>query len=453
MVDRLQIAQQAATVDDWATVAREIQALLGATEEFSLKETALENALDLALASLAQGSFQVRWDVTKLLPHFGAIALPPLIQIVTSTELDEENWEYLWFAARALGEFDHPEAIATLLDLLASDSPDLVEVASDALARRGADLVPLLTHRLGGGRPRAGVIQTLAKIDHPSVVTPLLTVIQADPDRDADSEKAIALDALLRFSDPRIPPLLIQTLTHPHGAIRLAAVTGIGLHAEAVQASLRVNGAADAGLDLVALLAPLLEDLNPQVAQQAAIALGRIGTSSAWDALDRTWRSPSSSEALKQDVIHALGQGEQAETLGRLEAYFQSLLSSEVEDSAALHLCQVLIAELGGTHTEALRPVAASILINALSLPTPLGRSPQIRRAIAFQLGHLRCVEALDALIQLLAEADVSTRLHAIAALKQVAPVDARLRLETLAHSPAVAPDLCQGARFALAEW
>lgn len=74
-----------------------------------------------------------------------------------------------------------------------------------------------------------------------------------------------------------------------------------------------------------------------------------------------------------------------------------------------------------------------------------------IKSAIALSLGQLGEIQALHPLIQLLAS-DTGVRLHAIAALKNLAPDAAYEQLQQLASND-LAPELKQGIAIALAEW
>jgi len=52
----------------------------------------------------------------------------------------------------------------------------------------------------------------------------------------------------------------------------------------------------------------------------------------------------------------------------------------------------------------------------------PATQSPSVKQAIALSLGQLGDMQAIDPLIQLLADADAGVKLHVITALKQLAP-------------------------------
>ena len=76
-----------------------------------------------------------------------------------------------------------------------------------------------------------------------------------------------------------------------------------------------------------------------------------------------------------------------------------------------------------------------------------------MRSAIALSLGQLGNIDAIEPLILLLSDADQQVKLHALAALKQLAPEVALQQLQQLANNPTITPELQQGVAIALAEW
>ena len=66
---------------------------------------------------------------------------------------------------------------------------------------------------------------------------------------------------------------------------------------------------------------------------------------------------------------------------------------------------------------------------------------------------YIQCTQAIPELIRLLGIADMGVRLHAIAALKQIAPEDAYTQLQTLAEDDTVADEMRYGIAIALQEW
>src|SRR5690242_16708971 len=103
-------AQTAYDVADWSSLIQYLQHLILAENEQNS-----EYLLELALPILEMGDFQQRWEITKVLLKLGTVAIPPLIDILEDEEAEEE---LRWYAARTLGEFQHPEAIAPLVELL-----------------------------------------------------------------------------------------------------------------------------------------------------------------------------------------------------------------------------------------------------------------------------------------------------------------------------------------------
>ena len=95
---------------------------------------------------------------------------------------------------------------------------------------------------------------------------------------------------------------------------------------------------------------------------------------------------------------------------------------------------------------------AASMLMDMLRLQQPVTEIGSIKAVIALSLGYLGELQAIEPLIQLLADSEHVVKLHAIAALKQLAPEIAYEQLQQIATSD-VAPELKQGVAIALTEW
>ncbi|NJN86163.1 MAG: HEAT repeat domain-containing protein [Leptolyngbyaceae cyanobacterium SL_7_1] len=101
-------------------------------------------AIDLptALEQFKLGDFDTRWEMAKLLPQFGSAAIAPLIDLLHDLDSEEDDWDLPWFIAQVLGTFQHPEAIAPLVDLMqTTDRPDVAEMAATALARSGVSAI------------------------------------------------------------------------------------------------------------------------------------------------------------------------------------------------------------------------------------------------------------------------------------------------------------------------
>ena len=243
--------------------------------------------------------------------------------------------------------------------------------------------------------------------------------------------RSTAIEALSSFHDPRIPPILLEALDDRAAAVRKEAVIGLGLRSD-----LREE------LDLLNRLKPLLYDFNIEVCKQAAIALGRLGTDEAALALFDVLKSPATPVPLTYELICALGWVGTAKSLEYLQ---QALAGVSVE--CALEIVRVL----GRREDPALKTRATQILIDFLNSEHPAAKATTVKQALAQAWGQLRETDAIDALIGLLADAENSVRLHAIAALKNF-PY-AHQQLEQLAADELLARPLKEGVAIALAEW
>lgn len=353
--------------------------------------------LDLALQVLEFGDFQARWEVAKIFPTLGNAAIAPLMDILQD---EEAEIELRWFAGQILGEFDRPEVVQGLIDLVNSDSDEeLCLVAAEALASIGPNAIQGLETLLKNDSSRLFAVRALAKIHRPEIIAPLLTVVD---DSDPLIRKA-AIAALSNFDDARIPPILVTALSDLIATVRLEAVIGLGLFSMRSSANLLPD-------NLVDLLRDRLWDFNLEVCQQAAIALMRVGNESAANALFTAIKSPHTPIPLAVTVVHRLGWMSHPKALDYLAEALTLPLSSEVWYS--------IIISLGRVESPALQPKAAHILINFLKSETSAIAAPKIKQAIAVALGQLGQAIAIEPLQKLLTDDNETVRLHAIAALK-----------------------------------
>src|SRR4028118_1565886 len=318
MSNALEQATAAAQQRNWSLLNQFLQQLpLGKnavdTEagSVSLSDTDLEQVLNLALDVLYAGDFQERWEVAKVFPKLGAIAIAPLIEIL---EDEEADLELRWFAARILGGFNDPTVITTLVELLkTSEDEDLAAMAASTLSSLGDSAVEALASLLSNLESRLLATTALSQIRRPEIIAPLLGVVD-DPQV---AVRSTAIEALSSFHDPRIPPVLLGALNDRVAAVRKEAVIGLGLRSDLWKE-----------LDLLNRLKPLLYDFNGEVCQQAAIALGRSGTEEAADALFDALKSPATPVPLQIELIRALGWVRTAKTLDYLQ---QILAGGSVE--------------------------------------------------------------------------------------------------------------------------
>lgn len=385
----IQQAKAATKEGNWSLANQYLQQL---TLEKKTNVNQIKEALEVALKILEWGDFQQRWDVAKIFPKFGAIALKPLIEIVAD---EEAILEHRWFAARLLGKFNYPEAIAALVDLLkTTDDEDLANIASNSLAELGKSSIEGLSNLLSIPESRVLATTALAKIGTPEAIEPLFRVVN-DPDVGVRSS---AIEALTSVRDPRIPPLLIAALKDPAAAVRKEAITGLG-----VRTNLKEE------LDLVGLIKPLLYDFNWEVCQQAAFALSRQKTDEAAAALFEVLNSSATPPILQTSLIHGLAWMETLASLSYLEVSL-----SRVAPEAVLEIVRVL----GRIETANLKPKAAQILLNFFYSKNYLVEAIPIQQALAHAWGQLGEAMAVDALLELKEKEDKRVSLHAIAALK-----------------------------------
>ncbi len=401
-----------------------------------LAESERSQLLDLALEVLLSGDFHQRWDIAKVFPKLGQSAyaggvdevITPLVEIL---EDEDEDEELRWYAVRILGEFNHPSVITALVELLKTgESEELRAMAATALGQIGSSAVAALTQLLAEEDTRLLAVRSLSHIRRSETIAPLLSVVQ-DPQVVI---RAAAIEALSSFHDPRIPPVLINALDDLAAPVRREAVTGLSFRPDLGEE-----------LDLVNRLKPRLYDFNLDVCAAAANALGRLGTDTAAAALYQVLQSPNTPVSLQIEIVRALGR---VGTATGLEYLQQALNQPE-----SVTVWQEIATVLGRVEQPDLTEAAAEILIEMLKSGDRATQHESVKQAIALSLGHLGEIQAIDSLIELLADADAGVRLHAIAALKHLAPEAAHRQLQQLATNEALAPDLKQGVAIALAEW
>ncbi|MDM9383310.1 HEAT repeat domain-containing protein [Chlorogloeopsis sp. ULAP01] len=422
-------AQTAHDAGDWQLL---IQCLQQLVLEKNLKNPQevenREKLLSLALCVLAVGDFQQRWEIAKVFVNLGIIAIPSLVEILIDEEAEEE---LRWYAARVLGEYRHPEAIAALIELLKTEEDEeLKTVATAALGQSGTLAINALTELLAQESTRLLAARSLSLIRHQETIAPLLSVVE-DPQV---AVRVVAIEALTSFHDLRVPPTLLKALDDVAASVRREAVLGLGFRPDLC-----------GSLDLANKLKTKLYDFNLEVCCAAAIALSRIGGNDAAMYLFEVLISPNTPEKLQLEIIRALGWMENAKALEYLQTALNQL--------GAMTLWQEIVTVLGRVTNPQLTPIAAQILLTILQQRHPAVEIATVKKAIALSLGQLGKKEAVEPLIQFVADADALVRLHAIAALKNLAPETGRRKLQQLVNSAALTPDLQQAVFTALAEW
>ncbi|MEM1427027.1 MAG: HEAT repeat domain-containing protein, partial [Cyanobacteria bacterium P01_H01_bin.130] len=318
---------------------------------------------------------------------------------------------------------------------------------SGALTHMGAPAIASLGALLDQPDTRPAAVRSLAKICHPDIVTPLLTVMD-DP---TPQIRAIAREAIGNFPDRRSLPLLLQALNDPASIVRREAVRGLGQKAKAIAKSpLEISGKPFGQPQLESILVKCLRDFSIEVCQQGAIALGRLATPTALDALDQTLQRETTPVPLRKTIVQTLGWSDRPKALEALAIYLNRAIQPSDQPLASpdqdrpdinqdtLATIQSIVQMLGRVtgaeskskarhilHTWWAQATQSQIKPGEKRSPSP-ETSPKsgptlavpIREAIAQSLGQLGDLDSRDILNTLVQDPVPSVRYRAEAALR-----------------------------------
>jgi HEAT repeat protein len=376
-------AKAAANNGNWSIAIDNLQQL-------SIEQiTDSELVLDLALQVLIQGDFDQQWEIAKIIPKLGNIAIRPLLDLLNDIDIDLED---RWVVARILGEFNQPQVVTALIDLIhQQEDPELTEIAISALTKIGVPAISALTD-LFATPNRNTAITILAQIRHSKTIEPLIQVID-DPDPQL---RSLVVEALGSFHDSRIPPLLLIKLTDVAATVRKAAVTALCLRSDLA-----------AELDLSQHLRPLLFDLNLAVCQATALGLARLPDELNIEVLTAVLLSPQTPMELQSSVILALGWIGTIPAIDSLMAAFSHVAPS---------LAPEIAIAIGKTEQE--QVYASNILANHLQILAP--SATIIRQEIATALGNLGNPAIVPDLVGLLDDPDDRVKLYAMNAISKL---------------------------------
>ncbi len=390
------------------------------------------NSLDSALDALKKGDFQSRWQTAKEFPALGEGAVPPLISLLNDAETDEE---LVWFIAKILGSFRTAEAISSLIALLDPAQPDdISDIAAQMLAGVGPEVLECFTPLLDSPSRQIQAVQAIAQIDHSDAVPLLLKVWSQQP---GIVVRKLVLEALDKFRDPALIYVFLQGIRDSDSSVRKAAIAGLTAYREV---QLKDEDS------FVAPVVACLVDESPEVADQAARALGQIGTEAAITALVQTCCQREVRLSLQRSIVQSLGSIGSRSSLEGLMQIWQSFSQGPVRSEPLLK--EVLLS-LSRTKD---RPTAAAHIVALLRAPT-LQVSLPLKSAAAFSLGRLAEALAIEPLIEMLADANYALRLQVIAALKQLSPELAYETIQRRSNDPAILANLAQGLEIAMREW
>ena len=348
-----------------------------------------ELVLDITLQILIQGDFDQQWEIAKIIPKLGDTAIQPLLDLLSDIDIDLED---RWVVARILGEFQQPQVVTALIELIQQQEDlELTEIATSALTKIGVPAISALTDLLATPN-RSIAIAALAQIRHSKTIEPLIQVID-----DVDPRlRSLVVEALGSFHDPRIPPLLLTKLTDVAPTVRKAAVIALCLRSDLA-----------AELNLSQQLRPLLFDLNLAVCQATALGLARLPDLSIVKVLGAVLLSPQTPTELQSSVILGLGW------IGTKPA-IDSLIAALPQ--ATTSLAPEIVIAIGKTDRD--QVYASQILVNYLQ---KLNSSATIiKQEIATALGNLGNPDIVPDLSQLLDDPDERVKLYAINAISKL---------------------------------
>lgn len=352
------------------------------------------------LTTLIHGEFEAAWEVTTHLLTWQKKAseseLNELVQTLKSLVLNKQiDLEKRWLGAKILGETPHPEALAGMLTLLeVSDSEDLSTLASQSLANLGQPAIAVLKDLLTDPKTRFFAVTTLTYIRNPQVVDPLLQVI----DDDNPQIRQMAIATLSSFHDRQLPPHFLRGLEDPAAIVRKESLSALGWWIKELQ---------DQGL--VAKIAPLLQDLNLSVCQQAAITLSKIRTEEAAIALTDILKKPTTPPPLQSDLVKALVWQETPFSFHCLRVQLPQL-EPEVLEAAFL--------TLGRIEREPVKALGSEILVDFFQHHRDDLTQEDLLLTLAQTLGKLRQPAAETILEELMHHQSDRIRLQAEASLR-----------------------------------
>jgi HEAT repeat protein len=411
-----------------------------------LETASPHSSLNSLIQTLQEGNFQTRWEASKHLIRFGPEIIAPLTELLSALELSpspSRDIELDWFIAHTLAELEHPTTLAPLSQLLTHPETDVKLQAASALARLGSVAIPTLEAQLTRADTRLIAVQILGQIDDEPALALLITVAQ-DPD---SAVRASALEALGHFINtrriPQVVPVCLVALQDRVATVRCAAINTLGRGATVAIPMTDWQPQLD---EWVQQLRLSLWDMDLAVCQQTALTLGRVGTTTATQALQERLREPAS-PGLASKIIQALSGVATPMALAVLEQTLNTSTEAKIQQEIVAHLGR-LPAELHPQTTDMLLA-----FLNPLLSPDSAAPPTSLLQAIVHSLGRLGQTKAIDSLITLLANPHSGVKFHVIAALKQLNPDLSYQHLQAKAQTQHLPIPLHQGILLALQEW
>ncbi|MFK8182103.1 MAG: HEAT repeat domain-containing protein [Phormidesmis sp.] len=411
-----------------------------------------EEQIALALSKLTSGDFHSKWDSAKqFIRQFRSDRPVPLL---VQQLQDSADPEHQWFLVRILGQYNQPIVVETLARfLITTPETELQAEAIKALTQLGNSAISVLAQQLQSNElsQRRLAARTLGHIRRSAVIAPLLSIAR-DPDYQL---REIAIEALGSFHDPRITPILISALTD-ESAIATEAIRALGRRADLLPE-----------YNLTAALQHCLLNPDETVAKESAIALGRLGTEEAAVALGTLLTQPAPT-AVKVSAVRALSWLDSTTATSHLIEAFECtppivmpVVKQEIAKalgqsrsqahkvSAAKPLVQWLqqtcetanAATTSPSHTTANQTAdqTANQTADQTATESTTGNATEefaLKQTVISALTWLGATEAIDSLIFLLTDDDLRIQMHALSALKQIDPRDARTSVMKYMKTP-----------------
>jgi HEAT repeat protein len=391
--------------------------------------------IEQAIQQLTTGDFHSRWDSAKRFAErfaqWGDRPVPLLISHLQSSSDPEAQW----FLTRALSYYDQPAAVEAIAHLLSTTAAEALQVeAIKALTQLGDRAIVPLSHLLQADQPlsrRVLAARALAQIRRSATIEPLLSVA-ADSDPQI---RAIALEALGSFHDARITPVLLAAL-EDISTICIETLRTLGRRTDLL-----------ATTDLISPLQRCLRSNDWAVAQESAVALGRLGGEAAAQALATVLAEPTATP-VKIAIARALGWLNLPTAVKALATAFDCDLPWVMPA-----LRQEIARSLGQTRASELKAQAIQPLLNWIQAPVASGERIATTQSVIAAIARIGTPATLDSLINLLSDSDSRIRLQALSALKQIDPQLAQAKIQRYLQSQQIAPHLRERARETFAAW
>jgi HEAT repeat protein len=416
--------------------------------------------LNQLINQLRSGEFQERWDAVKALNLIGEEVIEPVLKLL---ERNTDDPDLDWFIAQLLGQFEHPDAIMAMIQLLGrAEDEDLRFLVAQNILQLGAAPLERLLPMLDNPTLRLPILKALSHLpqeSHPDSHGQFLMPYTQDPN---PTIRTLVMECLGEYRDSDHHPHFILALQDFHPDVRRSALIALGrLSFSPTEAGEVLRN------QLVEAIAPHLGDLTPSVATQAAYTLGRLNCPLAYNHLWQQLVNAGPQElTLALALIQSLSWSEHVVGVG----YLLTLLKRQFQwgngipwatgttqtpeaDPAPLlqELIISVIATLARVESPALIPEICAGLQAGLTAEGNLAQPLAIQRSLVTALGQLRDQSALDLLISALAIEDLVLRLHIVAALRQINLPQSHTLLG-IRQTQGVTPPLAEGIALALAE-